>query len=176
MTDTSQSPELHDGLPVRTSELPVEVIRSARRKKTVQARVVDGRLQVLIPATLSEADEAKFVAQMRERVERKTSSHHIDLSARADRLAATHGLARPHTITWSDRQQWRWGSCTPTRGTIRISRRLAQMPDWVLDYVIVHELAHLEVAGHGPAFQALVNRYPRAERAKGYLIAKAEES
>ena len=113
---------------------------------------------------------------MRERLRRKLSSHHIDLPARAARLAKAHGLAGPEQITWSDRQEWRWGSCTPSRGTIRISRRLASMPDWVLDYVIVHELAHLEVPGHGADFEALVRRYPRAERARGYLIAKAEQT
>ena len=43
------------------------------------------------------------------------------------------------------------------------------MPSWVLDYVLVHELAHLRVPGHGPKFWALVDRYPRTERARGYL-------
>ena len=43
------------------------------------------------------------------------------------------------------------------------------MPDWVLDYVLVHELAHLVVPGHGPQFWSLVDRYPRTERARGYL-------
>jgi predicted metal-dependent hydrolase len=66
----------------------------------------------------------------------------------------------------------RWGSCTPATGTIRISDRLARMPGWVLDYVLVHELAHLAVPGHSPAFWRLVHRYPKAERAMGYLIAK----
>ena len=39
------------------------------------------------------------------------------------------------------------------------------MPSWVVDYVLVHELAHLLASGHGPQFQALVARYPHAERA-----------
>ena len=67
----------------------------------------------------------------------------------------------------------RWGSCTPSTGEIRISTRLAAFPDWVIDYVIVHELAHIEVGGHDDEFWRLVNRYPRAERAIGYLIAKS---
>ena len=60
-----------------------------------------------------------------------------------------------------------------SRGAIRISVRVAQFPSWVRDYVIVHELAHLRHPGHTPSFWALVNRYPRAERARGYLIAKS---
>ena len=68
-------------------------------------------------------------------------------------------------------QQKRYGSCTPATATIRISTRVAQMPLWVLDYVLVHELAHLLEANHSPRFWELVARYPLSERARGYLIA-----
>jgi hypothetical protein len=68
----------------------------------------------------------------------------------------------------------RWGSCTPDEGRIRISNRLTSVPIWVLDSVLVHELAHLQVEDHGPGFDELVNRYELSERAKGYLIAKAD--
>ncbi len=54
---------------------------------------------------------------------------------------------------------------------MRVSSRLAAHPAWVLDYVLVHELAHLLVASHGPEHDALVDRYPYAERARGFLIA-----
>jgi hypothetical protein len=63
----------------------------------------------------------------------------------------------------------RWGSCTPSDGTIRLSSRLQGMPPWVVDYVLLHELAHLAVPGHGPRFWALLESYPRTERARGYL-------
>ena len=53
-----------------------------------------------------------------------------------------------------------------------MSSRLAAFPAWVLDYVLVHELAHLLVAHHGPEHDELVDRYPYAERARGFLIAK----
>ena len=69
-------------------------------------------------------------------------------------------------------QHTRYGSCSPAEGTIRISADLAGMPGWVRDYVLVHELAHLLEANHSPAFWSLVNRYPLAERARGYLMAK----
>lgn len=152
----------------------IDVIRSPRRKKTVQARLVDGRLRVSIPATMSGAEEAHWVEVMRERLLRKRTSGHIDLAARAERLARALDLPRPTAISWSDRQTTLWGSCTVADGRIRISTRVAQFPTWVLDYVIAHELAHLVDATHGPSFWDLVGRYELTERARGYLIAMSE--
>ena len=65
------------------------------------------------------------------------------------------------------------GSCSFEVGEIRISSRLARVPDWVLDYVLLHELTHLVESGHGPEFHRLMARYPRAERAEGFLDAMA---
>jgi len=153
----------------------VEVIRSPRRRKTVQARKVGGVLRVSIPASMSKADEQRHVAEMVRRMERRSDSSVVDLSARAAALASSHSLPRPASIRWVDNQEWRWGSCTPSDGTIRISTRLAAEPAWVLDYVIMHELAHLVVPGHGPAFWRVVERYPRTERARGFLMARGLE-
>ncbi|MDQ1397235.1 MAG: hypothetical protein QOG64_2494 [Acidimicrobiaceae bacterium] len=155
--------------------MKVEVVRSARRRKTVQAREVDGVLRVSIPASMTRADEERWVAEMVRRMERRSASSEIDLTARAARLAARYQLPHPVSIRWAENQVWRWGSCTPVDGAIRISSRLAKEPPWVLDYVIVHELAHLAVARHDARFWALVSRYPRAERARGFLMARGLE-
>lgn len=157
------------------SPMKVEVVRSTRRRRTVQARAVGDVLRVSIPATMSKADEERFVGEMVRRMERRTLSEEVDLTERAVALAARHALDTPDSIRWVDNQEWRWGSCTPAERTIRISSRLAGYPSWVIDYVIVHELAHLTVAGHGPSFWALVGRYPKTERARGFLMAKGLE-
>jgi predicted metal-dependent hydrolase len=154
--------------------LPVEVVRSRRRKKTVQAYVANGRVRVLVPAGMAPSEEQKIVAEMVARASRRLSSTAIDLGTRAAEVARRYGLPSPRSIEWSDRQTSRWGSCSPTEGSVRISRRLAAMPGWVLDWVIVHELAHLEVPDHGPRFRQLVARYRLGERAEGYLIARGE--
>ena len=158
---------------LRSPPVEVEVVRSARRRKTVQAHVVEGRLRVHVPARMSRAEEAHWVSVMMRRFERRRGTDDIDLAARADQLAASHLLPPPASIRWVDNQEHQWGSCTPDDGTIRISSRMATFPRWVLDYVIVHELAHLLVPGHGRRFWGLVDRYPRAERARGWLMARA---
>jgi len=157
-------------------DLPIEVIRSKKRKRTVQARFADGRLRVMMPDGLSPEEEARLVETMRARLTRKLSSAEVDLDQRARELSQRYGLPTPISTEWSDRHMKRWGSCTPSQGRIRISNRMASMPGWVLDWVLIHELAHLEEADHGPRFKALVGRYELAERAKGYLIAKGEEA
>lgn len=151
--------------------IPIELIRSKRRKRTVQAVISDGRLEVRVPEGLDPDEEARLVEQVAERALRKMTSSHVDLTERARQLAHRYDLPQPETVEWSSRQSKRWGSCKPAAGRILISDRLASMPGWVLDSVLVHELAHLETADHSPRFQALVQRYELTERATGYLIA-----
>ena len=152
--------------------MDVVVVRSARRRKTVEARVVDGVIRVTVPARMSTEDEARHVAKLVARLERRRTAETVDLDERARVLAGRYRLPRPESIRWVDDQESRWGSCTPSTGTVRISSRVASLPAWVVDGVIVHELAHLVEPGHTPAFWALVNRYPKAERSIGFLMAK----
>jgi predicted metal-dependent hydrolase len=153
----------------------VEVRRSKRRRRTVSAYRQGERIIVLIPASLTRAQEAEWVDTMVARLERSEARKRptdTDLMARARRLSDAYlgGLAEPDTVRWVDNQTSRWGSCTPADRSIRLSRRLQGMPGWVLDYVLVHELAHLLEHGHTQAFWAWVDHYPQAERAKGYLL------
>ncbi len=162
-----------DGLDASTGEPRVRVIRSGRRRKTSSARFVDGVVEVRIPAWMNATQEAETVAELVGRVARARdmAAGELDLSARAARLADEYGLPRPASIRWVTNQQKRWGSCSPGTGEIRISSRLRRVPAYVLDHVIVHELAHLVEAGHGPRFRALEDRFPRRERAEGFLDA-----
>jgi predicted metal-dependent hydrolase len=154
----------------------VEVVRSARRKRSVGAVLRNDLLTITVPTWMSKAEVAHWVDTMSARYRRKMSADRIDLSDRALALARRHELGRPREITWADNMTTRWGSCTPSTRSIRISTRLAAFPDWVIDYVIVHELAHLDRPDHSPEFWRLVQRYPKAERAIGYLIAKSGDA
>lgn len=53
----------------------------------------------------------------------------------------------------------RWGSCTPKTGRIRLNLALAYVPEELLEYVLVHELTHLDERGHGAGFQARMTKY-----------------
>jgi hypothetical protein len=151
--------------------MEIELVRGTQRRKHVEAVLIGDRLRVSFPRWMS-VDEAQVTAQeLAERMRRRTDSSAIDIAARARRLAREHGLPRPRSVRWVDNMRQRWGSCTPEDGTIRVSSRLAAYPSWVLDYVLVHELAHLVVASHGHAHDVLVDRFSLAERARGFLIA-----
>jgi len=154
----------------------VEVRRSRRRTRTVSAYRSEGKVIVLIPDRLTRAEEAEWVDKMiaqLERSERRTRRGSTDatLMRRAERLAARYldDSVRPTSVRWVSNMTSRWASCTSSTGAIRMSERLQDMPDWVVDYVLLHELAHLIEPNHSRRFWAWVDRYPRSERAQGYL-------
>src|SRR3954453_2777507 len=152
----------------------VDVRPSRRRRRTVSAYRDGERTVVLIPARFTRAEEDEWVATMLARLARQDRRRRPSdgaLARRAGELSARYlgGCARPRSVTWVDNQTSRWGSCTPSDASIRISSRVRGMPPWVLDYVLLHELAHLLEPRHGPAFWALLESYPRTERARGYL-------
>ncbi|MEV6011574.1 M48 family metallopeptidase [Streptomyces sp. NPDC051976] len=157
---------------LRTSA--VEVRRSARRSRTVSAYRDGDRTVVLIPARMSAAEEQRWVTVMLDKLAAQESRRmpgDDELAARAERLSEQYlrGRAVPDSVRWVTNQNSRWGSCTPSEGSIRLSHRLQGMPEYVIDYVLLHELAHLLVPGHGPSFWRLLENYPRTERARGFL-------
>ena len=163
--------------PVRSIEVGavpvrVEVVRSTRRHRTVAARPVGDVLRVSIPASMSERQEDRWVREMARRHVRSLASATIDLEARARTLSRRFGLPDAASVRWTDMES-QWGSCTMDERSIRISSRVAAFPAWVLDYLLVHELAHFVVGDHSAAFWEVVSRYPKTERARGFLIAKS---
>ncbi|WP_243697301.1 YgjP-like metallopeptidase domain-containing protein [Aeromicrobium phragmitis] len=161
----------------------IEVRRSSRRRRTVQARREGDRTIVMIPASMSKAEEERvvgdLVAKLDARVQRRRAPQaDDDLMSRASDLSARYlaGAARPSSVRWVGNQHKRWGSCSTHDGSIRLSDRLRPMPGYVVDYVLLHELAHLLEADHGPRFQQLLSGYERRERAEGFLEAVSWQS
>ncbi|MHA7281632.1 M48 metallopeptidase family protein [Arthrobacter sp. TMS2-4] len=161
------------------ARLPVEVRRSARRKRTVSADIRDGVLRVSIPGHFSPSQERHWVERMVERMSAKYLAQPAvdddqaaaELTRRAEALARRYlgGMGVPTTIGWVTNQNTRWASATPAHRSVRLSHRLQGMPEWVVDYVILHEMAHLIEPSHNAVFWNLLTAYPRTETAKAYL-------
>ncbi len=159
---------------------PVEIIRSAKRKKTVSAKLVDGTLIVRAPARMSDAELVPVIENLTKRMQKRTtpvamSDTQLEQMAQELNRQYFDGKLRWQSIRFVTNQNSRFGSCTPSQGTIRLSHRLIKMPKWVLRYVVMHEIAHLREANHSSRFWKLVNRYPLTERARGYLMAMGLE-
>lgn len=168
---------------LRLPELPenitgVEIRRSTRRKKTVSARLSCGVVVVLMPAGLTANEEQKWIDRMVGQVAKRTRPNQNsdgDLVSRAQEIARRYldqpagSKLAPSSVRWVSNMEHRWGSCSPDTGAIRLSDRLIDMPVWVVDYVLAHELSHLKYSGHSKQFWQLVNHYPSAQRASGYL-------
>lgn len=158
-------------------QVPVEVRRSKRRRRTVSAYRDNDRVVVLLPARFNRAEEQEWVRRMLDRLAAKERRHRHGDAELLERglqlirryLPEQRGGVEPFSVRWVGNQRGRWGSCTPLDRTIRLSDRLRGMPQWVVDYVLLHEIAHLVVPGHGPEFWRLLEAYPRLERARGYL-------
>ena len=160
--------------------MEIKIIRSKKRKKTVSARMVENVFVVQAPARMSDSELQPIIEKLQHRWQRRRAKESLDdqaLHRRAQELNRQYfeGKLKWTSIRWVTNQNSRMGSCTPIEQTIRISHRLATMPTFVRDYVIIHELAHLLEANHGPKFWRLVNCYPKTERARGYLMAVGME-
>ncbi len=160
--------------PKRPGWPEVEIRVSARRRKTSEARWVGGRIVVSLPAHLSAEARDKAVAWL---VDRLVAKHPLrsaigdtELMDRAVALSDQYRIgARPTSVRWVTNQSARWGSCSFHSGEIRLSHRLRSVPQWVLDAVLVHELAHLIHPNHSKAFHQLADGYPRHHEAGLFL-------
>ena len=154
---------------------PIRIVASRKRRRTVAARLRAGVLELLVPDWMSQAERQRWADVMSRRLQRRAERalpSDERLAQRASALNQRHfgGRLRWTSIAFTEMSHL-WGSCTFTAGAIRIARRAAILPEWVIDYLLVHEMAHLEHSDHGPAFRELERRYPLSERARGYLMA-----
>jgi len=132
-------------------------------------------LELLVPSTMPQSERLHWAEVMTRRLQRRAERARPSderLVERAKKLNDRHfeGRLRWTSIAFAEMERL-WGSCTFTDGAIRIARRAASLPEWVLDYLVMHELAHLVHSDHDREFHDLENRYPLTERAKGYLLA-----
>lgn len=159
----------------------IEVVRSVRRRRTVQAQPLDdGRIRLLVPATSSQADVRDYIEKLLPKVQARRARKEATLqqvtsddflSGRTAQLRAQYlpECPEPTSVRWISNQKQQWGSATPAQLSIRISDVLQGAPIYALDAVLFHELCHLLEANHSPRFRALEARYPQLEKARAFL-------
>jgi predicted metal-dependent hydrolase len=166
-----------EGPPNRPSGHPstpeVEVRTSERRRKYATAYWQGNKIVVVLPSRMALRERPKMVERLVAQVlatRPNATGSDAYLESRARALADQYvEQVRPSSVRWASTQRRRWGSCNPQTKAIRISTMLRPVPPWVLDAVLVHELAHLLEAGHGPGFKAILSRYEKSQEADLFL-------
>ncbi|MCX9082853.1 MAG: M48 family metallopeptidase [Candidatus Methanoperedens sp.] len=161
--------------------MEIKVIRSPDRKKTIQARMVEDTLHVYLPLGMQHEEERKIIEKMKKKIDKKMHKKQINnddyLITKFDEFNVKffQGKLKVNSIEFVTNQERVNGSCTPNKGTIRLSHKLLDMPKWVLEYVIMHEMTHLVYPNHSKEFWVKVSEYEYTERARGFLMAKGME-
>lgn len=162
-------------LPTLPDNLPeYRVIRKERRKRSISAFRQAGVIEIHIPARLSKRQELELIPEMiemvlkREAKARKGDDQLLKIALDILEKYLPDYYERPTSITWRSMNE-RWGSCTTVDGTIRISERLINAPEYVLNYIIFHELIHLRVHAHDENFYEYLQRYTDQEKAEAFL-------
>lgn len=154
----------------------VKILRSKKRRRTVSAQMSKDILVVRAPENIGEEFLQKVIAKLKARIERKQLKEGLNNGAELIQRAREFNFRyfenklKINSIEYVTNQNSKFGCCNYRTGCIRISHRISSMPRWVRDYVIIHELAHLEFPNHGREFWQAVNRYKFTERARGYLL------
>jgi predicted metal-dependent hydrolase len=161
--------------------MEIKVIRSPDRKKTIQAKLIGETIVIYLPCGMHREEERKIIERMKKKIENKRLKRNINKDDYLIKRFAEfnnryfQGTLKVNSIEFVINQECRRGSCTPANGTIRLSHKLLDMPKWVLDYVLMHEMSHLLHPDHSKAFWEKVSEYKYAERARGFLMAKGME-
>jgi predicted metal-dependent hydrolase len=162
--------------------ISVEVVRDGRLRTRIHWEWNGNHVRVRVPRRVPQRqiDEhvAEIVKEVKQRRARVRARADADLESVARRINRKYfeGEISWHSIRWVSNMRKRLGSCTtggPTDGDIRISDRIKGWPSWVQEYVVAHELAHRRYPNHSKEFWACVGRYPKAERARGFLMGVA---
>ncbi len=161
----------------------IKITRSLKRRKTIGAQLINNILYVYAPYHIPDEKLAKIIASFKQKFTnsllKKKLNNEKSLKEIAEMLNKKYLKNRLDissiSIEYVTEQTHKFGCCNFQSKFIRISHQIAKMPDWVRDYVIIHELSHLIEPNHSKSFWDIVSGYKLAERAKGYLIAKGVE-
>ncbi|WP_240334011.1 M48 family metallopeptidase [Rothia sp. ZJ932] len=168
-------------LPATDDHPELEIVRSPRRTKTVSGSFTpEGRVRLLVPVQTTDDDIWEYLEHLLPRIIRQKETQDARkrtfvsndyLVQRAQNLIAQYlpEVELPQEIRWVTNQSTRWGSATPATSRIRLSHLLQGAPEYVIDYVLHHELCHFVYLNHSAAFRGLEARYPRTAEARAFL-------
>jgi predicted metal-dependent hydrolase len=165
--------------------LTVKVDLDTRLRKSARWTLYGHIVHLRVPKDMTSGEIDKVIQNILPRIarQRKRARRQNDnsLTVRATALNERYfnDELTWHTIRWVDNMKHRLGSCTTggaTDGDIRISERIRHWPDYVIDYIIAHEIAHRKYPNHSAEFWEYLSRYPMTAKAIGFLegIAYAE--
>jgi predicted metal-dependent hydrolase len=146
-----------------------------KRVKNVNARLRDATLLVSAPPGMPQKELDRVVLDLARRLVRRAHARLVNAEEDARTLAqrvAARFPAPPEIaeVSFVATQEKRWGSYSPATRAIRLNAALREMPGWVLEAVVAHELAHITHPDHSPEFWALVRRAcPETDRANAFL-------
>lgn len=170
---TPRPPDDHQEDPIQ-----VEVVRDGRLRTRIHWEWNGDQVRVRVPRRTPQREIDRHVADIVQEVKRRRARVRARADAGLESLAEKinrryfDGEIDWHSIRWVSNMRRRLGSCThggSTDGDIRISDRVRGWPEWVIEYIVAHELAHRKHPNHSKAFWAYLGRYPRTERARGFL-------
>jgi predicted metal-dependent hydrolase len=165
--------------------LLVKVEADARLRKTARWMLRGDTISLRVPIHMKQAEIEKLIADIAPRIarQRKRARRQTDVNL-MERAAALNeqyfgGELNWHSIRWVNNMEHRLGSCTTggsTDGDIRISERIRKWPEYVVDYILAHEISHRKYPNHSQSFWDYLARYPHTQKALGFLegIAFAE--
>ena len=142
----------------------IEIAVTAEAGKRTAARLTDGRLLISLK---SGGDMAKLLEKwFREQAK-------LVFTQKADTFKVIMGLS--YNTIFIRGQRTRWGSCSPA-GNITLNWKLLMAPQEIVDYVIIHELAHRKYMNHSKRFWQFVERYcPRWKECRKWLVKHEDE-
>ncbi len=155
--------------------LSLELKVTRKKVKNINVRLVGEELRVSAPRWVSARELNDAIETVARRLVRRKRARQINCEDNALELARRVARRFPNppqvaAARFSTNQDSRWGSFSTRTRTIHLSAALRQMPSWVLEAVVAHELAHVSHPNHSPEFWASLHEVcPQTDRARAFL-------
>ena len=166
---------MSDSRTVSVDGIELTVVIQRKRVKNLNARLHGTTVKLSVPYHATREEVERAIPELARTLLRRARASRVNREEDAVALARKVAARFPRPpevrgVAFVTTQRSRWGSYSSATGTIRLNAVLRQMPRWVLEAVVAHELAHAVHLGHSDSFWALVRRVcPGTDRANAFL-------